>query len=81
VKEDLIAALDAGHIAHAWLDVFDKEPLPADDPLWRHPGVSITPHAAALTEPRTAVKEIAKNIEALRRGERPPHLVDFTAGY
>jgi glyoxylate/hydroxypyruvate reductase A len=81
VKEDLIAALDAGHIAHAWLDVFDKEPLPADDPLWRHPGVSITPHAAALTEPRTAVKEIARNIEAIRRGDRPPHLVDFTAGY
>ena len=81
VRDDLIAALDSGHIAHAWLDVFEKEPLPADDPLWRHPGVTITPHAAALTEPRTAVKEIAKNIEAVRRGERPPHLVDFSAGY
>jgi glyoxylate/hydroxypyruvate reductase A len=81
VRDDLIAALDSGHLAHAWLDVFEKEPLPADDPLWRHPGVSITPHAAALTEPRTAVKEIAKNIEAIRRGERPPHLVDFAAGY
>jgi glyoxylate/hydroxypyruvate reductase A len=81
VRDDLIAALDSGHIAHAWLDVFEKEPLPADDPLWRHPGVSITPHAAALTEPRTAVKEIAKNIEAIRRGEKPPHLVDLEAGY
>jgi glyoxylate/hydroxypyruvate reductase len=81
VRDDLISALDSGHIAHAWLDVFDKEPLPEDDPLWRHPGVSITPHAAALTEPRTAVKEIAKNIECIRRGERPPHLVDFASGY
>jgi glyoxylate/hydroxypyruvate reductase len=81
VRDDLIAALDSGHLAHAWLDVFEKEPLPEDDPLWRHPGISITPHAAALTEPRTAVKEIAKNIEAIRRGERPPHLVDFSAGY
>ncbi len=81
VRDDLIAALDSGHIAHAWLDVFDKEPLPAEDPLWRHPGVSITPHAAALTEPRSAVKEIARNIEAIRRGERPPHLVDFASGY
>ncbi|HYD57758.1 MAG TPA: glyoxylate/hydroxypyruvate reductase A [Burkholderiales bacterium] len=80
-RDDLIAVLDSGHLAHAWLDVFEKEPLPADDPLWAHPKVSITPHAAALTEPRTAVIEIAKNIEAVRRGERPPHLVDFSAGY
>jgi glyoxylate/hydroxypyruvate reductase A len=81
VRDDLIAALDAGHLAHAWLDVFDKEPLPADDPLWRHPGVSITPHAAALTEPRTAAVEVARNIERIRRGERPANLVDFAAGY
>jgi glyoxylate/hydroxypyruvate reductase A len=81
VRDDLIAALDSGHLAHAWLDVFDKEPLPADDPLWRHPGVSITPHAAALTEPRTAVVEVAANIERIRRGERPANLVDFAAGY
>lgn len=81
VRDDLIAALDSGHLAHAWLDVFDKEPLPADDPLWRHPGVSITPHAAALTEPRTAVIEVARNIERIRRGERPANLVDFAAGY
>lgn len=81
VRDDLIAALDSGHLAHAWLDVFDREPLPADDPLWRHPGVSITPHAAALTEPRTAVIEVVRNIERIRRGERPANLVDFAAGY
>lgn len=81
VRDDLIAVLDSGHLAHAWLDVFDREPLPADDPLWTHPKVTITPHAAALTEPRTAVLEIARAIEAVRRGERPPHLVDFSAGY
>jgi glyoxylate/hydroxypyruvate reductase A len=81
VVPDLIAALDSGHLAHAWLDVFDKEPLPADSPLWKHPGVSITPHAAALTEPRTAVKRIAENVEHVRRGETPLNLVDFEAGY
>lgn len=81
VRDDLIAALDARQIAHAYLDVFDTEPLPVDDPLWRHPGVTLTPHAAALTEPRTAVVKIAANIECIRRGERPPNLVDFGAGY
>ena len=81
VRDDLIAALDSGHLAHAYLDVFETEPLPADDPLWRHPGVTITPHAAALTEPRTAVHKIAANIECIRRGTLPPNLVDFSAGY
>jgi glyoxylate/hydroxypyruvate reductase A len=81
VVPDLIAALDSGHLAHAWLDVFDQEPLPAGSPLWKHPGISITPHAAALTEPRTAVKRIAENIERVRRGEKPLNVVDFEAGY
>jgi glyoxylate/hydroxypyruvate reductase A len=81
VRDDLIAALDSGQLAHAYLDVFDTEPLPADDPLWRHPRVTITPHAAAQSEPRTAVETIVRNIEGMRRGELPQHLVDFSAGY
>jgi glyoxylate/hydroxypyruvate reductase A len=81
VVPDLLVALDSGQLAHAYLDVFDVEPLPADSPLWRHPGVTLTPHAAALTEPRTAVKRIAENIERVRRGETPLNLVDFSAGY
>ena len=81
VTADLIAALDAGHLAHAYLDVFDKEPLTADSPLWSHPRVTLTPHAAALTEPRTAVAKIAENVERVRRGEPAVNLVDFEAGY
>jgi glyoxylate/hydroxypyruvate reductase A len=81
VAPDLVRALDSGRLAHAYLDVFDPEPLPAKDPLWRHPGVSVTPHIAALTEPRTALPKIVENIERVRRGEAPQHLVDLDAGY
>jgi glyoxylate/hydroxypyruvate reductase A len=81
VRDDLLEALDSGKLAHAYLDVFEREPLPPDDPLWAHPRVTITPHTAALTEPRTAVPKIVENIERARRGEAPLNRVDFEAGY
>ena len=46
--DDLVAALRAGEIAGAGLDVFEQEPLPADHPLWSTPGVLITPHTAGF---------------------------------
>jgi glyoxylate/hydroxypyruvate reductase A len=81
VMSDLLRELDSGHLAHAYLDVFDHEPLAPSDPLWTHPGITITPHSAALTEPRTAIPKIVENIERVRRGETPHNLVDFAAGY
>jgi glyoxylate/hydroxypyruvate reductase A len=81
VMPDLLAALESGHLAHAYLDVFETEPLPADSPLWAHSGITLTPHIAALTEPRTAVGKVAENIERVRRGDKPLNTVDFAAGY
>jgi len=46
--DDLVAALRAGEIAGAALDVFEQEPLPADHPLWTLPGVLLTPHTAGF---------------------------------
>ena len=81
VLPDLISVLDSGHLAHAYLDVFDQEPLPTDNPAWAHPGITLTPHIAALTEPRTSAGKVADNINIVRNGGKPNNLVDFAAGY
>jgi glyoxylate/hydroxypyruvate reductase A len=81
VVPDLVALLDSGHLAQAYLDVFEPEPLPAESPLWAHPKITLTPHIAALTEPRTSAGKVAENIERIRRGEKATSLVDFAAGY
>lgn len=46
----LIAGLEAGRPAHAVLDVFETEPLPAESSLWAHPRVAVSSHAAGVTE-------------------------------
>jgi phosphoglycerate dehydrogenase-like enzyme len=67
---DLTAALQAGEIAGAGLDVFEIEPLPAGHPLWQMPNVIITPHSAAAS-PRVAERHLGVLLDNLRR---------FTAG-
>ena len=77
----LLAALDAGQIGHATLDVFRVEPLPQDHPFWSHPNVTVTPHIAADTRAITASKVIAENIRRGEDGEPLLHLVDRARGY
>lgn len=79
--EALLAALDAGHIGHATLDVFRIEPVPQDHPFWAHPRVTITPHIAAETNPVTASAVVAENIRRGEAGEPFLHLVDRARGY
>ena len=81
VEEDLLAALDSGHIAGAALDVFRVEPLPADSPFWRHHKVIITPHSAADTNFATAAAQIAENIRRVRDGRPPLNIVDRDQRY
>lgn len=47
VEADVIAALDNGHLAGAFLDVFEREPLDPASPLWDMPNVLVTPHTAS----------------------------------
>jgi phosphoglycerate dehydrogenase-like enzyme len=63
---DLTAALQAGEIAGAGLDVFEIEPLPADHPLWQLPNVIITPHTAAAS-PRIAERHLETLLDNLHR--------------
>ena len=77
----LLAALDAGQIGHATLDVFRAEPLPQDHPFWSHPGITVTPHIAADTRATSAARVIAENIRRGEAGEPLLHRVDRTRGY
>ena len=81
VEADLLAALDAGHLQHAVLDVFDTEPLPPDHPFWPHPQITVLPHIAAPTDPRSAVAIAARNVRALREGRPLSGVVDRGRGY
>ena len=77
----LLAALDSGHLAHATLDAFRVEPLPADDPYWAHPKVTVTPHIASETRADSAAEVIAENVRCGEAGEPFLHLADRDKGY
>jgi phosphoglycerate dehydrogenase-like enzyme len=82
-EEDLVAALRAGTIAGAGLDVFEHEPLDPSSPLWSLPNVVITPHVAGFREGYwdAALEVFASNLELLLRGGTPANPVDRDAGY
>jgi phosphoglycerate dehydrogenase-like enzyme len=63
---DLTAALKAGEIAGAGLDVFETEPLPADHPLWQMPNVILTPHVAGYS-PRIAERHLGVLLDNIQR--------------
>jgi len=81
VQSDLLDALDDGQIAAAILDVTDPEPLPADDPLRRHPQIIVTPHIAGVTRHETAVYAIIENLRRLADGRELEGEVDRARSY
>ncbi len=81
VEEDLIAAVRAGHLAGATLDVFRQEPLPEEHPFWSMPEITITPHIASTTVPETAARVVIENLRRALAGERLLYQVDLERGY
>jgi glyoxylate/hydroxypyruvate reductase A len=68
VESDLIAALDSGQLSHAALDALYPEPLPPENPLWRHPRVTVMPHVARRPTVRQLATEVAANIKSTEAG-------------
>ncbi len=81
IEDDLIAALDSGHLSGATLDVFATEPLPETSPLWSHPKITVTPHVAAISAPLVAAQYVVDGIARFERGEPLQNVVDLNRGY
>ncbi|HEY3917766.1 MAG TPA: glyoxylate/hydroxypyruvate reductase A [Stellaceae bacterium] len=81
VDADLVAALDSGQLVAATLDVFRQEPLPKDSPLWRHPRVTVIPHASRGQFPAEIAPLICAHLRRFQRGEPMTDRVDLAAGY
>ncbi len=82
-SDALLAALDAGQLGGACLDVTDPEPLPEGHPLWHHPRVMITPHVGNTPEmgiPLLA-DHIVTNVARFAAGQPLEGVVDLAAGY
>jgi len=81
--DDLVAALNAGEIAGAALDVYEQEPLPAEHPLWTMPNVLMTPHMAGygpyLNDRRYDI--VVDNCRAFLEGKRLRNVVDKSSWF
>lgn len=79
--DDILRALDSGHLSGAALDVFEPEPLPDGNPVWWHPRLIVTPHVASTPSRRDRARYVAALIAAHERGEALPNLYDAARGY
>jgi phosphoglycerate dehydrogenase-like enzyme len=82
-QDALMAALDAGRLGFATLDVTDPEPLPDGHALWTHPHVRLTPHVSTnyTTVLHLLFAKVANELARFARGDMPTDIVDPARGY
>eukprot|EP00536_Pseudo-nitzschia_multiseries_P000120 jgi/Psemu1/299861/fgenesh1_kg.2_\ len=80
-EEAIISSLDSGHISAAILDVFEREPLPRESPLWENPRVVVSPHISGLTQASDVPKLFMANYERYVEGKELLYIVDWERGY
>lgn len=81
VEADLVDALRSGQLRGAVVDVYEREPLPADSPLWKAPGLIVTPHMASMASLKETAEQICANIARVKTGEPLVNQVDPAVGY
>jgi glyoxylate/hydroxypyruvate reductase len=81
VEADIVTALQSGILGGASIDVFEKEPLPAESPFWRMDNVIVTPHAASASDVRALFRNAEIQMERFERGDPLQHVVDRASGY
>ena len=77
----LAAALNAGAIGGAVLDVFQQEPLPSDSVLWDTPNLTVTAHIAAHSRPADIARLFEENYNRYLAGAPLRHRIEFERGY
>ena len=80
-EQALVKALYADELAGAALDVFEKEPLAGDSPLWHAPNLLLTGHIAAISRPRDIAEIFSENYRRYCNGEPLNYRIDFDRGY
>ena len=71
VENDIIKAIKEGKLTGAFLDVFEKEPLPKNSPLWQNSKIKITPHIASLTYAKESIRQALDNFQRVKNGGKP----------
>ena len=81
VEADIVNALRNGGLKGVSLDVFEREPLPKDSPLWNMDNVVITPHVASVSDAKALAAHVARQIERFESGLELQYVVNKHSGY